>query len=86
MDYMDFYIAYDYGEADLELPIDKGTVFVLGKSYDPKQGKQKEKKTKEKQPWKLLHLICGMQTSEGGRVICKSLESNVIFYEFLSFI
>lgn len=37
---MDFYIAYDYGEADLELPLDKGPVFVLGKSYDPKQGRE----------------------------------------------
>lgn len=37
MDYMDFYIAYDYSEADLELPTDKGPVFVLGKTYDPKQ-------------------------------------------------
>lgn len=37
MDYMDFYIANDYGEADFEMPIDSGPVFILGKKYDPKQ-------------------------------------------------
>lgn len=39
MDYMDYYIANDYGEADFEVPCHFGAVWVLGKKYDPQNGK-----------------------------------------------